>query len=367
MPDRLNDLGKSVVINLQQRTHEDDATGTLIRHGQGYEFISIPMEFDPLRISRVVFRRDASGEPSQVWTDPRALGVDGELLPGLVTNARGEPRVLAGSAMARAEGSLCWPERFPPETVRALQAEKGQYAWDSQYNQIPGVRGGSIVRKDWWRLWDKEEYPDLGTVLVSLDTAVEEGTQNDYNACSVWGAFAGEEGEPLLLLLEAWRARLPLAELVDRVAGTCRRRKADYLLIEHRTRGRDVHDEICRLYQDASWMTVLVKVETSKVARLKAVEHLFSGDYRKDPSSGIESWDGGIVYAPDKDWASDVIDETASFPYGQHDDYVDTVSMALGWVRKEGVALRKVEYDFVEQERRRYRKPVGVPYAITRA
>jgi predicted phage terminase large subunit-like protein len=366
MPDRLNDLGKSVVINLQQRTHEDDATGTLIKYGQGYEFISIPMEFDPLRISRVVMRRNEDGEADQVWTDPRALGADGKMLAGLTTNQRGEPRVLPGSLMAKAEGTLCWPERFPPDLVRALQAEKGQYAWDSQYNQIPGVRGGSIIRKDWWRLWSRDEYPELGTILVILDTAVEEGTQNDYNACVVLGAFAGEEGEPLVLLLEAWRARLPLAELVERVAVTCRRRKADYLLIEHRTRGRDVHDEICRIYQDGAWITVLVKVETSKVARLKAVEGLFSGDYRKDAATGIETWDGGVVYAPDKDWAQDVIDECASFPYGAHDDYVDCMSMGLGWIRKNGVVLRKIEFEMQELERKRYRKPMGVPYAIAR-
>lgn len=364
MPDRLNDMAASAIINIQQRTHEDDATGTLIKHGQGYEFISIPMEFDPLRIQPVVLRRDEDGNPTQVWTDPRALDKNGEILPGLFTNARGEAKVRIGSPMAKAEGTLCWPERFSADVVQKLQAEKGQYAWDSQYNQIPGVRGGAIVRKEWWRLWQADEYPELGTVLVMLDTAIEEGTQNDYNGCLALGAFEGEAGEPLLLLLEAWRARMPLAELVERVAQTCKRRKADYLLVEHKTRGRDVHDEIVRLYQDATWLTVLVKVELSKVARLKAVEHLFSGDYRKDPKTGIESWDGGIVYAPDKDWADDVISEVASFPYGAHDDWTDCMSMGLGWVRKNGVIVRKVEYDLQEIERKKYRKPLKVPYAI---
>lgn len=367
MSDRLNNLDKSVIINLQQRTHEEDATGVLIKYGQGYEFVCVPMEFDPLRIFPVTLRRDEDGNPSQVWTDPRALDSKGRLLSGLTMNARGEPRVELGSPMAHAEGTPCWPERFSPEAIEKLKAEKGPFAWHSQYDQFPGVRGGSIIRKDWWKLWQAEEYPDLGTILVSVDTAVEEGTQHDYNACTVWGAFAGEEGEPLLLLLEAWRARLPLAQLVERIAQTCRRRKTDYLLIEHKTRGRDVHDEIVRLYQDATWMTVLVKAEISKVARLKAVEHLFSGDYRKDPHTGIEHWEGGMVYAPDKEWADEVIAEVASFPFGAHDDYVDTVSQVLGWVRKNGVALRKVEYEAMELERKRYRKQPKVPYAIGRS
>jgi phage terminase large subunit-like protein len=363
MPDRLNDLTESAIINLQQRTHEGDATGVLIEHGQGYVFVCVPMEFDPLRSGPVVLRRHEDGSPDMVWRDPRGLDVDGNELPGLYNNSRGELRVEDGSLMARAEGALCWPERFPPAAVEKLRAEKGQYAWDSQYQQFPGVRGGGIIRKDWWRLWREEAYPELGTVIISVDTAVEEGTQNDYNACTAWGAFAGVNGEPLMLILDAWRARLPLAQLVARIAETCRRRNADYLLIEHKTRGRDVHDEIVRLYQSATWQTILVKAEVSKVSRLKAVEHLFSGDYRKDPN-GVESWSGGLVYAPDKDWADMVINEVAAFPYGQFDDLCDTVSQALGWVRKNGVILRKVEFDDEETERARYRRTPSVPYAI---
>lgn len=365
MPDRLNSLDRSAIINLQQRTHEEDATGTLIQYGQGYVFVCIPMEFDPLRIQPVTLRRDKDGNATQVWTDPRGLGADGRLLDGLYTNARGEPRVRMGSPMAKAEGSLCWPERFSPDAVDKLRAEKGPYAWSSQYNQFPGVRGGSIIRKDWWKLWKDAELPEMGTVLASLDTAVEEGTQNDYNALTVWGAFAGEEGEPRLLLIEAWRVRAPLAELVAKVAETCRRRRVDFLLIEHKTRGRDVHDEIARIYWDATWQTVLVKAELSKIARLKAVEHLFSGDYRRD-TNGVEYWEGGMVYAPDREFADEVIAEVASFPYGAHDDYVDTVSQLLGYVRKNGVVLRKVEWEAAELAAKRYRRAAGVPYAIGR-
>ena len=515
MPDRLNDLTKSAIINLQQRTHEKDASGTLMEFGSGYEFVCVPMEFDPLRIFPVTLRRNEDGTPAQTWTDPRALDENGNLLEGLFTNARGEKQVRMGSPMARAQGALCWPERFTPDAVAKLKAEKGPYAWscnpgdapilmwdqtskalseicvgdvvtgfgfrpqrpavagsgrhylapavvtdihrsvlpvvrvtmessrvirctanhlwgdgtddakeklkyspvalgrrlipiapeyragisplseipvliepcgeeavyglttetgnyvvwglassNSQYDQFPGVRGGGIIRKDWWRIWPSASYPELGTIIVALDTAVEENANADFNACTAWGAFAGESGEPQLLLLEAWRERLPLAQLIEQVERTCRRRKADFLLIEHKTRGRDVHDELARLYASATWATILVKPEGSKASRLKAVEHLFSGDYRKDPASQIESWSGGIVFAPDKEWADDVINEVASYPYGAHDDYSDTVSLTLGWVRKNGVMVRKVEYEEEKLRRQQFHRPMGLPYTI---
>lgn len=345
------------------------STGAIVVRRSGKPTISgncIPMEFDPLRIGSVVMERDEEGSPTRVWVDPRSLDTNGDQLEGLELNDKGEYNVRMGSPMAKAEGLLAWPERFSPEAMEEQKATKGPYAWSSQYSQWPGVRGGSIIRREWWKTW-LGEYPEIGTVIVSLDTAVEMGTQNDYNACIAWGAFAGLQGEPLFLALAAWRERLPLAQLIAKVHDTCRERKADYLLIEHKTRGRDVYDELARLYQNMTWETVLIKPGTSdKTSRLKAVEHLFSGDYRVDPKTKIESWEGGVVWIPDRDWADEVISEVAAFPYGAHDDYVDCTSMALGFARKNGVVLRKVEWSEAEEDRQKFRRAVGVPYTIKR-
>lgn len=371
MPDRVNDLKKSAIVNLQQRTHREDATGTLLTHGQNYVFVSVPAEFDPFRIWPVVLRRDEAGNPLDTWVDPRSLDADGNQLDGLSVNERGEPVLEPGSPMSRAEGESFWPERFPEDELQLLKETKSRYAWDSQYNQVPGIRGGAIIRRDWWKLWTGD-YPSLGTVIASLDTAVEQKESNDYNGLTVWGAFAGASGEPQLLLMDAWRARLPLAQLIARVSETCRLRKVDYLLIEHKTRGRDVADEIQRLYTGAPWVVELIKPLGDKESRLRAVSHLFSGDVKRMPDGFdeygkarfIDTWHGGVVFAPDKDWADEVISEVADFPYGEHDDWCDTVSQALGWVRRNGVVLRKAEWDDQEYQRQLYRKPMGVPYAI---
>ena len=383
MPSRINDLRRSAIINLQQRTHEMDATGVLLKYmADAYTFVCVPAEFDPLRLFPVTLRWNEKGQATDVWVDPRGLDDDGRTLKGIDQNERGEPTLVPGSPMAKVFGETFWPERFPETELATLKRGMTPYSWDSQFNQYPGIRGGALIRRDWWKLW-RGDYPDLGTVIVSLDTAIEEKNYNDYNACTVWGAFAGLSGEPLLLLLAAWHERLPLAQLVAKVADTCRGvilpgsqdriAKADYLLIEHKTRGRDVHDEIIRLYQERPWETVLVTPDGSKIGRLKAVEHLFSGDYQRLPTGltgpdgkpeMMDNWTGGIIHAPDKDWADVVINQVASFPYAEHDDYVDTVSQAVGWVRKNGVVLRKEEWEADELRRNTYRKPLKIPYAI---
>lgn len=387
MPDRLNSLRDSVIVNLQQRTHEDDATGTIIKYGRGYQFLCIPMEFDPLRMMPLVLRRDDNGDAIQVWNDPRGLDSNGNLLEGLYTDpVRDTLKVRPGSPMAHAEGTLCWPERFGSKEVMDLKSEKGEYAWAGQYQQMPQPRGGGIIRHDWWQLWARPSYPPLGTVVASLDTSIKEGEKNDYNALTVWGAFAeGNDPYPRLILIDAWRIRCSLAELVQKTAETCSDRKVDVLLIEDKARGTDVAAEIARQYaSDVTWDTQLIPVNGrgsfagDKEARLRAVSVMFSGDVRKVPKPGapppppgergetIDVWSGGLIFEPGTSWSREVVEEVCSFPTAAHDDYTDSTSLALSWIRRHGVVLRKVEWEREDYQSKLFRPRPGVPYAISR-
>jgi phage terminase large subunit-like protein len=376
MPDRLNDLENDVIINLQQRTHAEDATGTLAKYGKDYTWIMVPMEYDPLRDFPVVIRPemviDGEIEPAEVWHDPRGLDDDGLPLPGLYTDPRGELKIHPDSAMADAVGDLAWPARFSRESVEEQKTIKGPYGFAGQYNQIPVPRGGGQIRRDWWQLWNKPDFPDLGTVVASLDTAIKENEEADYNALTVWGAFPGEHGEPKLILIAAWRGRMPLAQLVTRVGETCQEKNVDYLLIEDKARGHDTAAEIVTQFGRAKWQTILIPANGrgafsgDKRARLEAISPMFSGDVRKDPVSGMDIWTGGMIYEPGKVWSDEVVEEVVNFPRAPNDDYVDSVTIALSWMRRHGVVLRRVEFDLAEQEANTYKRRMPVPYAIQR-
>ena len=76
-----------------------------------------------------------------------------------------------------------------------------------------------------------------------------------------------------------------------------------------------------------------------KMVRLNAVSDLFAS---------------GMVWAPDTRWAREVIEEVASFPVGDHDDYVDTTSQALMRFRQGGfIALDSDERDDMKSFRRK--------------
>ena len=58
-----------------------------------------------------------------------------------------------------------------------------------------------------------------------------------------------------------------------------------------------------------------------KHARVNAVSPLF---------------ESGIIWAPDEKFAEEVIEECASFPYGDHDDLVDSTTQAIMRFRQGG-------------------------------
>jgi len=61
-----------------------------------------------------------------------------------------------------------------------------------------------------------------------------------------------------------------------------------------------------------------------------------------------------VVWAPDHRWAFEVINECAEFPHGEHDDFVDCVSMALARYRRGGfVSLSSDRKDEPQLFRRR--------------
>jgi predicted phage terminase large subunit-like protein len=248
------------------------------------------------------------------------------------------------------------------ETVYGLETTSTNYiAWgltsknSGQYNQLPVPRGGGLIQRQWWQLWRNERFPDFGSIIASLDTAIKEEEENDWNALTVWGAFPDEDEAPLLMLRMAWRMRGSLGELAHKAGETCKQLGVDTLLIEDKTRGHDTAAEIRRLFGAANFTTVLVPPAGDKVSRVIACQPLWSGDALSlDAKTGIAVWGGGVIYAPGTEWAEEVIDECAKFPRAEHDDYVDSATQALLWMRRNGVVLRKVEFAAEEFERRKF-------------
>jgi len=333
VPDRLNNPSKSAIVVIQQRLHEEDVSGVAISKELGYTHLMIPMRYEPSRHCVTVLGRNHVGEEI-IWEDPRTE-----------------------------EDDLAWPERFPADVVDALEHAKGPYAWAGQYQQTPEPRGGAIIKRDWWQLWEQKQYPRVDFILASLDSAYTEKEENDPSAMTFWGVFRDEIGNPKAMLLYAWEERLALNDLVERVIEGCTvdqrptrtgfpRYRVDKLLIESKASGISVSQEIRRLVGFTGQLGVELINPTrqgDKVARAHGIVHLFSE---------------GMIYAPDRDWADRVIDQCASFPKGSHDDLVDSTTMALRYLRDMGFVLRRDEYQYEIDEAMKYKRTQPALYPV---
>lgn len=398
VPDRLNDLDRSAIINIQQRTNEGDISGIILKMGLPYVHLCIPMEYDSVRHCVT----------SIGWEDPRGLDDDGYPLSDIERDKQ--------------DGTLAWPERFSPQAMVDMKIVKGDYAWNGQYQQIPTPRGGGIFKREWiepWPGWNqdgsyrKENLDRLGRIVPPaleyvcgwVDTAFTEKQENDFSAMVVCGVFRAEgkgyiekrgdgtfvrvaedHGFPKVIVLHAWNKRLSIHGppermpegvdpdewrkspryltqrqeqwgLVEWVKHTVERFRIDYLGIETQAAGHTLEQELHRLHADLPCIVELVPARGDKVARGYAVQGSFSSRQIYFPQLENGSYPS---------WLEPLADDLFVFPKGAHDDSVDALTGAVKHLRDNFLFERRESWE-AEEERdstyQRNRAPV-LPYDV---
>ena len=243
-------------------------------------------------------------------------------------------------------GNPLWPEFWPMAELSALKEELPNSKWMAQYQQNPTSDSAAIIKREWWQIWDSEKPPKCDFVLTSWDTAFEAHQRADYSACTTWGVFYrdNDEGKKQanIILLNAYRARLEFPQLKREFIRQYKEWEPDGIIVEKKASGAPLIYEM-----RAAGIPVQEFTPTrgnDKISRLNAVSDIFAS---------------GRVWMPGTHWAEEVAEEVASFPGGDHDDYTDTVSMALMRFRKGGYVGAAADE---EEEDYRGFKPVSRGY-----
>ena len=213
-----------------------------------------------------------------------------------------------------------WPEFWPLEQLMAKRAAMDIRYWQAQYMQDPTSEEGALIKREWWQLWEGETPPLCEFKIMALDAAQETNNRADYNALTLWGVFFDEKSNNFkIILLNAIKQRLEFPELKEMVLRQYKEWKPDSFIVEKKSNG-------AALYQEMRRMGIPIGEFTpgkgqDKVSRVNAVSDLFRS---------------GIVYAPDRRWAWEVVEECNDFPSGTHDDLVDSTTLALMRFRQGG-------------------------------
>ena len=240
-------------------------------------------------------------------------------------------------------GDPLWPEFWPKPELEALREELPSPKWNAQYQQNPTSEEGALVKRDWWREWEKDRPPSCEFIIQSWDTAFLKTQRSDFSACTTWGVFywpddTGTE-QPNIILLDAYKERLEFPELKKTAFEMWTDWQPDAFIVEAKAAGTPLIFELRAMGIPVSEYTP--SRGNDKIARVNAVADLFAS---------------GMVWAPRIRFAEEVIEEFASFPAGEHDDLVDSSTQALlrfrqgGFLRlvtdeeDEPVSVRKAEY-----------------------
>ena len=323
---RLNDPKRDAMVTIMQRLHEKDISGHILEDIGGWEHLCIPAEWDGVR------RRTALGP-----YDPRKV-----------------------------EGELICPGRFGEREVAELKQLLGAYGAAGQLQQDPQPAEGGILKTKHLQLWPcAKALPQFEYVLQSYDCAFTEKTSGDPTAFTAWAVFT-HRGERQVMLIDAWDEHLSYPELraraikewsteyggVSRADAFNRARRPDRVLVEAKASGQS-------LLQDL------------RLARVPAVGYNpGNADKVSRAHQAAPTLELGRIWVPESaknpghavSWAAGFIKQQEKFPVAEHDDYVDTFTQAIIYLKNDGwfELPRAAERDDEPAHRRRERTN---PYA----
>jgi len=222
-------------------------------------------------------------------------------------------------------GKSLWPEQWPVEQLLAKKAGMQPQFWAAQYMQEPTSEEGALLKREWWKFWTRDTPPDVEFIIQVWDTAHETKNHSDYSACITWGVWFNEEtSRHEIIMLNAIKGRWEFPQLKQKALDQYQEWQPECLLIEKKASGAPLIQELRQMdmiVEEYSPSRGAQGVANDKRARVNSIAPLFFD---------------GVVWAPEHRWAMEVINECAEFPNGEHDDFVDCVSLGLSRYRRGG-------------------------------
>lgn len=261
------------------RWHPDDATGRMEDHGIA-----------------------PNGEP---WTHMHVPAIADS---GITPN---------GDPLGRADGEIVEPRRFRKTTMLQRRKLAGPIIWNAEYQGIPRLIEGGIIRRSWFGTRDSmPRVTDALTFITSWDCTFSDTSDGSYVVGQAWAMTADTPHR--FVLYDQVRARWDYPATRHAFLEFARRHpECKNHLIEKAANGPALAAEVIAMGLEGIHT---VPVSIDKTSRAIRISPLVA--------------DGRVLFPAWKDdpWIGEVLDEVADFPGGTHDDQVDALTQALYWL-----------------------------------
>ena len=227
------------------------------------------------------------------------------------------------------DGKPVWPEYWTREELEKTKASIPVNNWNSQYMQQPTAEEGAILKRDWWKNWEGDDPPQCDFIIQSYDTAFLKKESADFSAITTWGVFKDDDGRANIILLNAFKDRYEFPELRKVAHEEYLYWRPDMVIVESKASGIPLTHELRDM--GIPVINFTPSRGNDKHARVNSVAPLF---------------EMGMIYAPmHEHYAQEVVEECASFPFGDHDDYVDSTTQAIMRIKQGGLVRNKDAYE----------------------
>jgi len=230
-----------------------------------------------------------------------------------------------------------WPEYWNLEELEKVKATLPVAKWNAQWMQKPTSEEGAIIKREWWRKWKDDKIPPLKHVIQSYDTAFMKKETADFSAITTWGIFFPDQDSGAnLILLDAVKGRYEFPELRRKALEQFKYWNPESVIVEAKASGLPLTYELRQM--DIPVQTFTPSKGNDKHVRVNTCAPLF---------------ESGMIWAPDQKFAEEVIEECAAFPHGDHDDLVDSMTMAVMRFRQGGLIKHPEDYKDEKQAPRK--------------
>jgi predicted phage terminase large subunit-like protein len=221
-----------------------------------------------------------------------------------------------------------WPEYWDIKELEKTKASIPVSNWNAQYMQTPTAEEGAIIKREWWQNWEHKYPPVVEYTIQSYDTAFLKKTSSDFSAITTWGVFHSEDTGYNIILLNAFKDRYEFPELRRLAHQEYLDHRPDSVIIEAKASGIPLTHELREI--GIPVINFTPSKGNDKHVRVASIAPLF---------------EAGKVWAPmHEHFAQEVVEECASFPHGDHDDYVDSMTQALMRIRQGGLIPHPDDY-----------------------
>lgn len=268
---RLNDKRRGVIISIQQRLGEDDLPAKLLESGADH--LCLPSYDDRERLFDIGF----------------------------------------GRRYRRRVGEVLRPTDEPKDVLRVFECEMGKQDFATQYLQQPGAIGGNMIPLADIPRFELESIDRKHCELLvwSWDTASSEEPRAAYSVGLLFGYIHRRWH-----LIDVVRERLNYARLRDRVVAQWRLTEPDYVLIEDKSSGSHLYEDLRHTY---GLRPRMITPTIDKVTRLGGQLGMIEDKLLAIPTE-----------AP---WLDAFMNEIRLFPNSKYMDQADALSQFLHWAK----------------------------------